>query len=307
MSDEKPRERPRRDPLADSDDRAEFDEEEFLKQLQAGMAQMMNASVSTAAATTAAAGPKSNQTIGEGMKTTPSDTTTSKGPPPPSLGNEGETSRNENGIENEIPDFEALSREMGDDPKAAEFMRLLKSEHTTSTSSGQPQPQSQSQSQSHKPTLGNGDENFHDKIRRTMERMQQSGDQATAAAAEDTADDPIAQLLKIMGAGDGEGDDGANEEGFDKMLMGMMEQMTNKDILYEPMTELNRKFGPWLTENRDRCPAEQFQKYEEQAAIVKEIVDKFDERGYSDDKSECRAFIWEKMQVVSGKAPRLVR
>jgi len=33
------------------------------------------------------------------------------------------------------------------------------------------------------------------------------------------------------------------------MLLGMMEQLTNKDILYEPMKELDDKFPDWMEKN----------------------------------------------------------
>src|SRR4051812_41847905 len=89
---------------------------------------------------------------------------------------------------------------------------------------------------------------FQETIRRTMERMQASGDQATAAAAAGGSDDFFAELMKQMGSGDGEGE--PNEEEFTKMLLGMMEQLTNKEILYEPMKELTGRFRPWLEKNK---------------------------------------------------------
>jgi peroxin-19 len=45
---------------------------------------------------------------------------------------------------------------------------------------------------------GAGPESFNDTIQRTINRMKESGDKATAAASEDNADDLIAQLLKAM-------------------------------------------------------------------------------------------------------------
>jgi len=56
------------------------------------------------------------------------------------------------------------------------------------------------------------------------------------------------------------------------MLLGMMEQLTNKDILYEPMKELNDKFPAWMVEHRDKVPEADLKRYEEQQRLVKEIV-----------------------------------
>jgi len=143
-----------------------------------------------------------------------------------------------------------------------------------------------------------GDASFQETIRKTMERMQSSGEQATAAATAEGSDDFMAELLKQMQSGgglDGEG----NEEEFSKMLLGMMEQLTNKEILYEPMRELHDKFPEWLEKNGAKTPAEDLKRYEEQQALVKEIVAKFEEPTYSDSNTQDREYIVERMQKVS--------
>ncbi|EKJ76702.1 hypothetical protein FPSE_03113 [Fusarium pseudograminearum CS3096] len=143
------------------------------------------------------------------------------------------------------------------------------------------------------------DASFQDTIKRTMERMQASGDQATAAAASGSGDDFMSEMLKQLSSGDlgdlgGEG----SEEEFSKMLMGMMEQLTNKEILYEPMKELDEKFPEWLIKNRDATPKEDLKRYEEQQSIVRQIVAKFEEKTYSDSNATDREFIVDKMQKM---------
>lgn len=148
-----------------------------------------------------------------------------------------------------------------------------------------------------KPTSSNtADEPFQETIRKTMERMQASGEQATAAAKTEDSDDILAQMLKEMQNGglEGAGDD----EGFNKMLMGMMEQLTNKEILYEPMKELHDKFPAWMTKNRSSTNPEDLKRYDEQQRLVGEIVRRFEQKGYSDSKAEDREFIIERMQQV---------
>lgn len=143
-------------------------------------------------------------------------------------------------------------------------------------------------------------ESFNDAIQRTMERMKQSGDRATEAASTDDglSDDMVAQLLKAMEAGAA----GAGDEGdLTKMFMGMMEQLSNKEMLYEPMKELDGKFGPWLEKNKTegKVSLEDMTRYEAQAKVVKQIVEKFEEKTYSDDDAKCREYVWERMQEVS--------
>jgi peroxin-19 len=137
---------------------------------------------------------------------------------------------------------------------------------------------------------------FQETIKRTMERMQTSGDQATAAAAAEGSDDFLAEILKQMQAGGLEGE--GNEEDFSKMLLGMMEQLTNKEILYEPMKELNDKFPEWFEKNKATTSEEDLKRYREQQALVKEIVAKFEEANYSDANAADREYIVDRMQKV---------
>lgn len=145
-------------------------------------------------------------------------------------------------------------------------------------------------------------ESFNDAIQRTINRMKESGDKATAAASsnenDEISDDLLAQLLKAVEAGAaGAGDDGD----LTKMFMGMMEQLSNKEMLYEPMKELDGKFEPWIERNKasGKITAEDMERYQTQARVVRQIVSKFEEEGYSDEDPKCREFVWERMQEVS--------
>ncbi|KAI9048685.1 hypothetical protein LZ554_007516 [Drepanopeziza brunnea f. sp. 'monogermtubi'] len=140
------------------------------------------------------------------------------------------------------------------------------------------------------------DESFQETIKKTMERMQNSGDQATAAAASDNTDDILAQMMKAMESGglDGEG----GEEEFSKMLLGMMEQLTNKEILYEPMKELDDKFPGWMEKNAATADAADLKRYREQQVYVSEIVKRFETKTYKDENVADRDYIVERMQKM---------
>ncbi|CAH0005006.1 unnamed protein product [Clonostachys byssicola] len=140
------------------------------------------------------------------------------------------------------------------------------------------------------------DASFQDTIRRTMERMQNSGEQATAAAASSGENDFMSEMLKQLSSGE-LGGEGGDEE-FSKMLMGMMEQLTNKEILYEPMKELHEKFPAWLEKNRASTPADDLKRYDLQQKLVNEIVAKFEERTYSDSNAADREYIVDRMQKM---------
>jgi len=140
------------------------------------------------------------------------------------------------------------------------------------------------------------EESFQETIAKTMERMRASGDQATAAATSENTDDILAEMMKAMQAGglDGEG----GEEEFSKMLLGMMEQLTNKEILYEPMKELDDKFPAWMEKNAGKVNDVDMKRYKEQQIYVREIVKRFEAKGYKDENAADREYIVERMQKV---------
>jgi peroxin-19 len=77
-----------------------------------------------------------------------------------------------------------------------------------------------------------------------------------------------------------------------------MEQLTNREILYEPMKELNDKFPKWMEENSNKVEADDLKRYQEQQVLVKEITERFERKGYSDNNAGDREYIVERMQKV---------
>lgn len=137
----------------------------------------------------------------------------------------------------------------------------------------------------------------------------------------------MAEMMKQM-EGMAEGGD------FQNVLEGMMEQLMSKDILYEPMLDLQNKvpvlsfffsfmpmlnegrsvvgyinltcsvfmcvqYPQWLKDNKDKISAEEYARYEKQYGYVKEIVEFFDRPDF-DDKSDTQAkSVIDLMQGVS--------
>lgn len=193
----------------------------------------------------------------------------------------------------------ALMGNVDESPEMRKEIEAMMRELGAAADPGQP---SEAQGQSkdrvdRKVPLSNGEEPFQETIRKTMERMQASGEQATAAAKSEDSDDILARMLKEMQSGGVEG--AGEEEGFNKMLMGMMEQLTNKEILYDPMKELHEKFPAWMAKNRSNTKIDDLQRYDEQQRLVAEIVRRFERKGYSDSHAADREFIVDRMQQVS--------
>ncbi|KAH8144556.1 uncharacterized protein LAJ45_11453 [Morchella importuna] len=137
--------------------------------------------------------------------------------------------------------------------------------------------------------------NFQDRIKQTMERMKSSEAEVDAAVADSEGDDFLAEMLKQMQSAGG---DGESDEDFSKMLLTMMEQLTSKEILYEPMRELADKYPEWLRKNEGKEPSEDIERYRDQYLVVKEIVAKFEEPAYRDENDKDRDYIIDRMQKM---------
>ncbi|QSZ31730.1 hypothetical protein DSL72_001298 [Monilinia vaccinii-corymbosi] len=236
----------------------------------------------------------------------PAATTTSSGPRNPPVANDplldgGEGLSDDDFAKQLQAGMAELMGELETSPEMqAQFESMLKEMDALGDTGPAPQPPSAPKpgSSKSKSTAGpTGEESFQETIKKTMERMQASGDQATAAAAaEDNSDDLLAEMMKAMQAGgmDGEG----SEEDFSKMLLGMMEQLTNKEILYEPMKELDDKFPAWLEKNSASTPADDLKRYKEQQVFVREIVARFEQKTYKDENAADREYIVERMQKM---------
>ncbi|GJJ70769.1 peroxin-19 [Entomortierella parvispora] len=128
---------------------------------------------------------------------------------------------------------------------------------------------------------GAGSASFQDRIAKTMDKLKDSSDQVDAQVAEESEEALMAEMMKQM-EGMAEGGD------FQNVLEGMMEQLMSKDILYEPMLDLQQKYPQWLKDNKDKISESEYARYEKQYGYVKEIVEFFDRPDF-DDKSDSQA------------------
>ncbi|KAF1810195.1 Pex19 protein [Eremomyces bilateralis CBS 781.70] len=205
------------------------------------------------------------------------------------------------------PDFEkelqagmaALLGELDSNPEMQKEMEALMKELGSATDLGLTEPSNPPPAASAEGSKATED-SFQENIRRTMERMQASGEQAGAAAAESSQQNFMMEMLKNLDA-DGEGGfDPANmnDAAYTKMISGLMEELTTKEILYEPMKELYDKYPEWIEKNKETVGKEDLARYREQLEHVTEIVGRFESPSYSDTNAADKAFISEKMEKM---------
>lgn len=161
--------------------------------------------------------------------------------------------------------------------------------------------QEQPKAASSSAAAGKSNKSFEDTIRQTMSRLDESDTQAKTAtqqSANKSEEDMLAEMLKALDSGGGDG----GEDGISKMFLNMMQQLTQKDMLYEPMKELHDQYPDWLVKNQPpKLKQEDYDRYVKQSDIVRDITNKFEEPGYKDEDEKCRQYIWDKMQEMQAQ------
>ncbi|GMG21947.1 unnamed protein product [Ambrosiozyma monospora] len=143
--------------------------------------------------------------------------------------------------------------------------------------------------------------NFQDLISDTVNRIKSSGEQIDQNLKDESQDDELlSTLLKSLdldlGAGSNGGDGGSsNTEDLSKLLVEMLDKLSSKDVLFEPLNDLYLKYPGWLTTHKTDPD---FEKYTKQYDVIKLIVDKFNDASYSDSNVEDKEFVNVKLEEL---------
>ncbi|MCP8720162.1 MAG: peroxisomal biogenesis factor 19 [Asgard group archaeon] len=131
--------------------------------------------------------------------------------------------------------------------------------------------------------------NFEYVMKETMERLKKLGNDIDAKLKNDpmgsNPEDLLTQLLAGMGGGDGLG---GGDMDMSKLLVDMLEQLSSKEVLYEPIKDLNTKFPEYLEKNKETLDDVKFKNYTKQYEITNDIVSIFEHESYSDDNKTQR-------------------
>ncbi|RKP32499.1 Pex19 protein [Metschnikowia bicuspidata] len=150
-------------------------------------------------------------------------------------------------------------------------------------------------------------ENFDAVMKDTMERLKKSGKNIDEQLKNDpAAANPEFMLTQLL-AGLGNGSDGDLD--MSKLLTSMLELLSSKDVLYEPIKDLNTKFPAYLEEQKDKLSADEHERYTKQYEITNDIVAVFEGPSYDNDNTEHREKIntfLESLQELGNPPAELV-
>ncbi|KAG8835475.1 Peroxisome chaperone and import receptor, partial [Serendipita sp. 399] len=119
------------------------------------------------------------------------------------------------------------------------------------------------------------EDEFQKAVKQAMDKLKESD----ASNKSDLGDGDLTDILSSFAKLNFDGDTDGNVQGVLETLMG---QLMSKDILYEPLKELNEKFPEYLENNRGMIATEDQVRYDKQKTIVSEVIAIFEAPDYSD-------------------------
>lgn len=146
--------------------------------------------------------------------------------------------------------------------------------------------------------------NLQSRISETLERLQSSSENVDTKIS-DTFDGPTDDIMEAMMK---QMESLVDSKELDGMLEGMVESLMSKDILYEPMKDLANRYPTWLQENKEKCNAEEFEKYTAQHGYIQEIIAIYENNATLDDALNKKvADLMTKMQECGNPPTEILK
>eukprot|EP00029_Vermamoeba_vermiformis_P003916 TRINITY_DN14450_c0_g1_i1.p1 TRINITY_DN14450_c0_g1~~TRINITY_DN14450_c0_g1_i1.p1 ORF type:complete len:316 (-),score=85.53 TRINITY_DN14450_c0_g1_i1:18-965(-) len=219
-----------------------------------------------------------------------------------------------------VEEFQRDMNKVLEELQGPDFMKALdemaKKMQEDDKNMGANMPQSNTPSNNNNNTSSSGDpklteeEEIQKKLQETLkmltENVKKMEESANQPSSDKGQDQMFEDLLKGM----------ENDDQLSGMVENVMKQLISKDILYEPMKEMQTKYPQWLSDNKSKLSAEDYQRYVQQYEYVNKIVHSYNTNpNYFDEvvnlmqaMQECGQPPEELMQQMSpegGEIPKL--
>lgn len=132
-------------------------------------------------------------------------------------------------------------------------------------------------------------------------RMMSGGTASSSALAPTPEGSELDEFFnKVLGSMAQSGEDP------DAMVERLVAQMLGREYLHQPMLEIARSYGPWISERRDRLTAEELANYEGQHRCFQRIVAVYEEKRPTGEESKAVMELMNEMQAFGQPPPELV-
>ncbi|KAI7877060.1 Pex19-domain-containing protein [Lichtheimia hyalospora FSU 10163] len=124
---------------------------------------------------------------------------------------------------------------------------------------------------------------FQESISQTMNKLKESSKNidASTPSMEGGDDAFMGEMMRQL-------ESMADSGEFENLLEGMMQQLMSKELLYEPMKHMAENYTSWLEDNKDKISAADYERYQKQHELCKQVVAKYESPEF-DDKNEAKA------------------
>ncbi|KAJ1730986.1 Peroxisome chaperone and import receptor [Coemansia biformis] len=114
---------------------------------------------------------------------------------------------------------------------------------------------------------------FQDKIKATMDKLKDSANQADAASDDLGGADMMEELMRQL-------DQAGDDPKLDSLVDDVIGQLMSKEVLQQPLKELDAAYPAYLEKNKDVLPADELRRYRQQHEYIRQLLELF---GQTDD------------------------
>ncbi|KAJ1860470.1 Peroxisome chaperone and import receptor [Coemansia sp. RSA 2703] len=136
---------------------------------------------------------------------------------------------------------------------------------------------------------------FQDKIKATMSKLKESADKAentSGGAGGLGALGDLGMMDDLLRQMDDMGDDAQ----LDSLVDDVIGQLMSKEVLNQPLKDLDEAYPEYLEKNKDKLPKEDYERYEKQHSYIRKILALFDEKPGDSVNDPRVAMLMQEMQ-----------
>ncbi|QLG71597.1 hypothetical protein HG535_0B06420 [Zygotorulaspora mrakii] len=146
---------------------------------------------------------------------------------------------------------------------------------------------------------------FKNVVSKTLNRLKENGSKVDTNLAQEekqrNTDDILSQLLsQLSGVPDGQTGADGNGENMDHAILDILNKMSSKEVLYQPMKEMHVELGKWLDIHaQDEEHLDRMETYRKQHTVVANIVSIYERDLYTNEayREEITALLDELEQL----------
>ncbi|AET38762.1 Pex19p Ecym_3269 [Eremothecium cymbalariae DBVPG len=164
------------------------------------------------------------------------------------------------------------------------FKNLLGVLEKASVPHSPPEGQVNNDKKAEKPTSENK-EDFKDIISNTLDRLKENSTNIDSKLEQEKKSQNSDEILSQLFSQLADGSDGLDGDNMDGAILNILNQMSSKEVMYQPMKEMQIEFVKWMEENSSKDEhKDKISTYNKQLDTVNKIIAVYEKADYSNEK-----------------------